>query len=391
MNSSQKNKKIVIITSRFPYPLEKGDKLRAFHQIKVLSKSFDIHLISLHEEQISQKQLDALNPYCKSIHPFYLSFLLKWLFAGVQIFGNKPFQTGYFYNPFIKYRISKLLKKTQPDHIYCQLIRASEYVKDYHDCSKTIDYMDALSKGIERRIAGSKFLKKIILKKEYNRLLIYENAIFEYFENHTIISEEDRNQIFHKDFSKIQVVKNGVDELFFENLYVEKKYDLVFTGNMSYPPNIRAAKYLVNEVLPLCESKLKICISGANPSKEVLALESNNISVTGWVDDIRLSYAASRIFIAPMTIGTGLQNKLLEAMAMQLPCVTTSLANKSLGALNNEHVLIGDLPKELANQIDRLIQDAELANELSSSGRHFVRNNFDWLSVTEPLIRLLNN
>ena len=391
MNSSQKNKQIVFITSRFPFPLEKGDKLRAFHQLKVLSKSFDIHLISLHEEKIKQPQLDALAPYCSSIHTFYLPAFYKWFSAGLQFFSNKPFQVGYFYNPFVHHKVKKLLDELNPDHIYCQLIRASEYVKDYHNCPKTIDYMDALSKGIERRVEESSFFKKILFKKEFNRLLVYENSIFEYFEFHTIISEEDRNQIFHKDLDKIHIVKNGVDELFFQSMETEKKYDLVFTGNMSYAPNIKAAKYLVTEVLPLCKKTHKVCISGANPVSEVLSLQNENIEVTGWVDDIRTSYAQSKVFIAPMTIGTGLQNKLLEAMAMQLPCITTPLANKALGATHDANVLIGNSAKELAALIDRLLENQELREEISASGRDFVRNNYDWLNVTKPLIQLLSN
>lgn len=391
MNSSRKNRKIVFISSRFPYPLEKGDKLRAYHQLRVLSNYFDIHLISLFEGNITQQQKDALKPYCNSIQTYHLPKWYKWFSAAIQFFTSKPFQVGYFYNPFVKRKIKKHLNSLKPDHIYCQLIRASEYVKDYHRCTKTIDYMDALSKGMERRLEGSSFLKRFLFQKEFNRLLVYENSIFEYFENHTIISDEDRNQIFHKNFNKIKVVKNGVDELFFEEFKTVKKYDLLFTGNMSYPPNIKAAKYLVQEILPHCKKKYTICISGANPASEVVSLEDTNIKVTGWVDDIRLSYASSRVFIAPMTIGTGLQNKLLEAMAMRLPCITTPLANKALGASHQSNILIGESAQELAQHIDRIMEDKELHAKIGATGREFVHNNYDWLNVTKPLIDLLNN
>jgi glycosyltransferase involved in cell wall biosynthesis len=390
LNSSQKNKRIVFVSSRFPYPLEKGDKLRAYHQIRILSDYFDIHLVSLYEKKITTEQREALAPFCKSIQTYYLPMWYKWFSAGIQFFTSQPFQVGYFYNPFVKRKVKKHLKELNPDHIYCQLIRASEYVKDYHRCTKTIDYMDALSKGIERRIEKSSWIKRYLFQQEFNRLLVYENSIFEYFENHTIITEEDRNQIFHKKLDKIQVVKNGVDELFFEKLEAEKKYDLVFTGNMSYPPNIKAACYLVKEILPLCKKEYKVCISGANPVSDILALQNKNIEVTGWVDDIRSSYASSKVFIAPMTIGTGLQNKLLEAMAMKLPCVTTPLANKALGATHSENILIGESPKELAECIDLILDDQELQTKISASGREFVHNNYDWLNVTKPLIDLLN-
>jgi sugar transferase (PEP-CTERM/EpsH1 system associated) len=389
LNSSQKNKQLVFVTSRFPYPLEKGDKLRAFYQLKELSKHFDVHLVALHESIITIDQLKAVESYCASVQTYFLPKWLKWLFAGLQLFGSKPIQVGYFYNPFVQRKIRQKLQWIQPDHIYCQLVRASEYVKDYHDCHKTLDYMDALSKGMERRMEKASYFKRMLFKMEFKRLLKYENTIFEYFEHHTIISEEDKKQLFHKDFSKIMVIKNGVDERFFEPMEQAQEYDLVFTGNMSYAPNVKAALFLVNEVLPLCQSTVKLAISGANPVQEVRALASGNVTITGWVDDIREAYANSKVFIAPMTIGTGLQNKLLEAMAMSLPCITTNLANRALGASPNEHILVGNTPRELAQHIDQLVGDEQLRNSLSTKGREFVAAHFKWENVTYPLIQLL--
>ncbi len=389
MNSSHKNKQLVFITSRFPYPLEKGYKLRAFYQLKELSKHFDVHLLALHESTLTNEQLKAVERYCASVHTYFLPKWLKWLFAGLQVFGSKPIQVGYFYNPFVQRKIRQRLQAIQPDHIYCQLVRASEYVKDYHDCHKTLDYMDALSKGMERRMEKASFFKRMLFKMEFKRLLNYENTIFEYFEHHTIISEEDKKQLFHKDFAKITVIKNGVDERFFEPMEQALEFDLVFTGNMSYAPNVKAALFLVNEVLPLCQSTVKLAISGANPVQEVRALASENVIVTGWIDDIRDAYAKSKVFIAPMTIGTGLQNKLLEAMAMRLPCITTNLANRALGAKPNEHILVGNTAQELAQHIDQLMNDEPLCRSLSNNGRGFVATHFKWEKVTQPLIELL--
>ena len=167
------------------------------------------------------------------------------------------------------------------------------------------------------------------------------------------------------------------------------EFDLVFTGNMSYAPNVKAALFLVNEVLPLCQSTVKLAISGANPVQEVRALASENVIVTGWIDDIRDAYAKSKVFIAPMTIGTGLQNKLLEAMAMRLPCITTNLANRALGAKPNEHILVGNTAQELAQHIDQLMNDEPLCRSLSNNGRGFVATHFKWEKVTQPLIELL--
>lgn len=389
MHSSKKYKKLVVFTSRFPFPLEKGDKLRAYHQIKELSNSFEIHLFSITEHKVKSDHLEELKKYCKEVHTFHLSPLKKWFGAFVNLFDKKPIQVGYFYNWSIHKNVKRLLAQIKPDHIYTQLIRSSEYVKNYHDCPKTIDYMDALSKGLERRSETARGFKKWIFQLEYKRLMDYENSIFEYFENHTIISEQDRKFIFHKDKEQITVVPNGVDTDFFKVNSTTKSADLVFTGNMSYPPNITASKYIVNDILPLLEEDVKIILAGANPSKEVLALQSNQVEVTGWVDDIRTSYTAAKVFVAPMFIGTGLQNKLLEAMAIGVPCITTTLANNALGAEENKEILIANDAQSFRSKIIELLQDEEKSATISENAKLFVEKNYDWKPVTRKLIELI--
>ena len=380
----------MILTSRFPYPLEKGDKLRAYYQIKVLAEHFDVYLISLSEIEVKENWRNELEKYCKDINTFKISWFSKWFFAAIQIFSNKPYQVGYFFNPVINKNIKKLLHEINPDHIYCQLIRTTEYAKNYHQCTKTIDYMDALSKGVERRIKEAGVFQKIIFKQEQKRLHSYENTIFEYFEHHTIISEQDQKYIFHKNKENIKVVPNGVAEHYFKELDLPKTYDLIFTGNMSYPPNIEAVKFLTQKILPHLKKETKLLISGASPTSEVKSLQNEQVTISGWVEDIRTSYASGKIFVAPMFMGTGLQNKLLESMASGIPSITTSLANNALGAQENKAILIAETPEEFINHINHLLEDPIFYKEIATNGKAFVRKNFDWANTTQKLIDLIN-
>jgi len=137
---------------------------------------------------------------------------------------------------------------------------------------------------------------------------------------------------------------------------------------MGYPPNINAAEYLVRKILPVVIKRkpdIKLLIAGANPHLRVSVLKSANVEVSGWVSDMRECYAAAKIFIAPMQIGTGLQNKLLEAMAMQVPCITSALANQALKAAENEEILIADTPAEYANCIIDLLNNPNLAEKIA--------------------------
>ena len=390
MNSSNKYKRVVVITSRFPYPLEKGDKLRAYHQIKHLSQFFEIDLISTSEKKVKESAIQQLQPYCKTIHIYNITLFQKAWGIFRSWLDKKPFQVGYFYHYAIHKKIKQFLNTIQPDHIYCQLIRSSEYVKNYHNCSKTIDYMDALSKGMERRAKTSHFIKRYIFNSEYKRLLNYENSIYEYFEHHTIISQQDQEYIFHKNKKLIHIVPNGIDESFFNTKQSHKKsVDIVFIGNMSYPPNITAAQFLVNEILPLLPTDFKVKIAGSSPTKDVLRLNSNQVEVTGYVEDIKLSYKSAEIFVAPMFLGTGLQNKLLEAMALGIPCITTSLANNALGAQPEKDILIADSSVAFAKQIERLKANQELKTTIINNGQSFILENYKWDAVIKPLVQLI--
>ncbi|MFN6085115.1 MAG: hypothetical protein ACK476_09335, partial [Fluviicola sp.] len=133
MSESIVNKpKLVVMLSRFPFPLEKGDKLRAYQFIKGLSDDYSIHLICTTDEIVSTESKKELEKYCTEIHIFKLTKLGLFFQLMTDLFFKKPFQVHYFYRSSINKSIQGLLEKIKPDHIFCQLIRVSEYVKHYH-------------------------------------------------------------------------------------------------------------------------------------------------------------------------------------------------------------------------------------------------------------------
>lgn len=382
--------KLFVLLSRFPYPLEKGDKLRAYHQIRQLSRNNNIILCALTESNPKQSDIDQLKPFCTAIHIIKLNKLTIAINIVKAFFTGKPLQVGYFYSHRAKKKILSLINDSKPDHIFCQLLRVSAYVKDFN-IPKTLDYQDVFSAGVARRSKTSPLYMKLILKSEYKRLLRYENMIFDYFDYKTIISTPDRDLIPHPEKDKIVIIPNGVDHDFFHPMEVEKEYDVVFIGNMGYPPNVNAAEYLVKKILPIVHRsrpEVKVMLAGANPHANVVALKSQLVTVTGWVDDIRECYAKARLFIAPMQIGTGLQNKILEAMAMKIPCISSSLANDALNAESGNEILIGDSPEEFASHILNLLENREKAEKIATNGFRFVNKKFDWKAATQKLEEL---
>ena len=380
--------KIFVLLPRIPYPLEKGDKLRAFNQVKQLAKNNEIILCALNDKNIDeQKAFQALQPYCSSINFIKINKLQILIGLIRAFFKGWPMQCGYFYNRKAAKKVDALIAKHQPDMLYGQLVRVAQYIR-HKDIPKSIDYQDVFSYGMKRRRDIANFLARPVFNMEYQRLCRYEAAVFDEFDVKTIISEPDRDLIPHPKKGEILIIPNGVDHEFFKPKQEEKKYDIVFTGNMSYAPNVNAVDYLANEILPLVWKQVpgaKMYIAGATPDPKVKRVACERIIVSGWLDDIRDAYAQSRVFIAPMRIGTGLQNKLLEAMSMGLPTITTPLANASLGANPGEEILVGSNVEELAQHIVTLLTEPEKARQIAQAGFDFTNRVYDWGKATEIL------
>ncbi|MFN0033050.1 MAG: glycosyltransferase [Flavobacteriales bacterium] len=381
--------RIAMMVSRIPWPLEKGDKLRAYHQLRHLSTHHEVHLFCLSDIPPDTDGLEHLRTITPHIYVYKLSKLRMVFRMVFSLFSRMPWQVHYFFQKNISHQLKKDLLAINPDHVYCQLLRTSEYVKHIHHIPKTLDYMDALSAGYKRRLAGAHWWQRPLVAEEARRLQIYENLIFEYFEHHTIISEQDRMLIFHPMRERIAVVANGVDTQYFMPQAIHAPtYELLFTGNMSYPPNVECACRLALEVLPIVRKQYphaKLLLCGTTPAREVRALANDAVHVSGWVADMRHAYHSARVFAAPMSSGSGLQNKLLEAMSSGMPCVTTPLAASPVGATHWNNMLVAENNTEIAKHIISLLDNKQLADEMGRQARNTVIQHFSWQQSIEKL------
>ncbi len=370
--------KILVLTSRFPYPLEKGDKLRAYYQIKELSRYHSVHVVSISDENPDKSSLEAVRIICDGLHLIRITPLERYLSLMGAAVNGLPFQVAWFYSPSAHKIMEGIIDEINPDHIYCQLARMAQYVRKIR-LPKSLDYMDSFGIGMKRRAAVARGLTSFIYRVEAGRMIKYEQDIASDFDNLIIISEQDKSQLDFPDANKIRVVSNGVSETFFGySRKAEKTCDLLFVGNMGYLPNIEAAEFLVREVLPRCGPNIRVKIAGANPSPRVLTLRSPEVEVTGWLDDIREAYATGRIFIAPIWSGTGQQNKILEAMAIGMPCITTDSVNNAIGAMPGKDIMIASSAEEFAQAAAMLLSNAGRFEEMSRRSVEFAKQNFSW-------------
>lgn len=387
--------KILFITSRFPYPLNKGDKLRVYFQLKHLAKDNEIHLVAINEAKVSDKDIEALSPFCKSIHVFVLPLYKRMIPLILSPFKRLPLQVAFFYDSGIKKKIKRLADEIKPGHIHCHLIRTTEYVKDISKVKKSLDFMDAFAKGMEKRERIERnFIKRMLFRYEKNQLYNYEKRVFGFIDKFCIISDQDKNWIQSPRAGEIYVIPNGVD---FDSFYprTEKKtYDILFMGNLDYPPNIVAIRFLSDELIPLLKKNkpgIKLLIAGMGASKRMKKLRSENIEIIEQFNHISDSIAISKIMLAPMKIHIGLPNKIIQAMAMKIPCIVSTLSNNSIKADHNRSVIEANTPSEFSKEIIELLINEKKASSIGQAGYEFVKEHFSWERQNDLFKKLITD
>lgn len=385
--------KLLAILPRFPYPVDKGDKLRAFHHLKYLAQRHEVSVFALSDEPVSAENLAVLEAFCTRVTVYPLNkagilWRLLW-----NVLGDIPFQTAWHFDAGAEQKLLAEIERQKPDVLFYQLVRTAEFAK-HTALPKVLDLQDPMSENIRLRLGKEPWWKRIAFRWEYKRLLRYEARMAERFQQICIISERDRNDLPEPTRSRAKLVSNGIDVAHYTPQSAVRTVDLVFVGAMGYVPNVEAARFIVERIVPELHTlgiQATVTIVGADPAPEVRALAGGSVTVTGRVPDTRQYYAQAKVMVAPMFINTGIQNKILEAAAMGLPVVTTAEANEAIGAEPEHEVLLAQTPAAFARQIAHLLSDTEWAETVAQNGRRFVLSKFTWEACGEQLAKLLRD
>ncbi len=354
--------------------------------MKDLANHHELHLISLSDEEVSDQSIETIKAITESIKIIKISRKSALSRTAKALISKKPFQVHYFFSRKVNFEVNQTIDQIQPDVIYCQLIRMSEYVR-YRKEPKVLDYMDCFSMNYLKRQNFESFPARLISSQEAKRLRSYEREVAANFDRLTIISERDKNEIDAS--SEIIVISNGIDIDYFHPINKEMNCDILFVGNMGYHPNVLAAEFIAREIKPALRTNYRIRIAGARPTNRVKKLNRKGIEVTGWIEDIREAYAGAEIFVAPIFSGAGQQNKILEAMAMEKICITTSNVNDAIGANHGQHLFIADSAAEFALRITEVLQNKKKYKEIKENARQFVLQHFSWKKENNKLNELI--
>jgi glycosyltransferase involved in cell wall biosynthesis len=308
----------------------------------------------------------SLEKYCTEIHVYSINGKINLLRNALS---KAPFQVNYFYNSRIHKKINMEIERIAPDHIYFQLLRMYPYRNKAHDTSVSIDMMDSFSVGYKLRSNQENGLMSWLYNKEANRLVALEKEIIQALNCKFIISAQDKKSLVPIDDDQLHIIPNGIDTQFFQPKVVSQKKDILFVGNMGYKPNIYATEFLVEKIFPLVKQLRKdttLTIAGARPTSKILSYRSKQIAVTGWVEDIRAVYNEHKIFVAPIFNGIGQQNKILEAMAMEIPCIVSPEVASGLDIDDIEQYLtVASNEQEFADYIlQMLASDADTTKKV---------------------------
>ena len=388
-------KKILLITSRLPYPPVGGDKLKNYNLIKILSKNYKIYLVTVTNEKLDSKSKKFLDNYTTSYKVFTKS-KSDFLFSiSKSLFNKKPLQVNYYYFNDVQKYIDNLIEKENIDLGISTLVRTTEYLKNVN-FPKIFDMADSIGQNYKKSIKKVKSpLWKLIYYFESDRLLRYEKDMIDKFDL-TFMFNKEEIKYFNND--KIKFLPHGVNEDLLEYEKINNKYKsyVAFFGKMDYQPNIDAVLWFVKNVLNKLNKNIKFIIVGARPTKQILTLANKykNIEVTGFVKDPYEILKSSLCVVAPMQTGGGIQNKVLESMALGTVNIISSLAAKPIGAKNRQDYIILDDSNEIAKEINKIYKNPTDYNFYKINSRKFIENNFTWSIFEKVYIneieRLLN-
>jgi polysaccharide biosynthesis protein PslH len=377
--------KILIITPRIPYPPYRGDKLKIFNISKILSKKNSITILTFYENKNDLSNTNFLEKFGIETIALKLSLFDSLRNLISNVFSSLPFQVAYFSSTLMEKRIAKLTAIEKYDVVYFHLIRSAQYLECVQGSKtlKVLDFTDAVSLYLQRFAEVTKNpLKKLGIKIELKRILNYE-PIASKFNTLFVCSEKDKDFLEQKELhGNIQLLKNGVDSIYFqkENIPVEK-HRIIFTGNMPYFPNQDAVEHFVENILPSVIKKYadtKFYIVGQKPSKKVQSYANESIIVTGFVQDIKKEYLLSEVNVVPIRFGAGTLNKVIEALALGVPTVATSLSVAGLPNELKKYIYLADSPNEFLESISQIFEDENIRENKMKEVQKIVMNMLSW-------------
>ncbi len=380
----------LVLSARVPYPPIGGDLQRIFNTAKILSSAFDVDLLTLAPLGGEDATEGLRSVFCR-VAAFPISRLTLYANASKHVATGRSVVSRYELG-----RIKRWMQDYLPryDLVYCNYVHMAPYALAVGGC-KVIDLVDAIS--LHYREAGKfiRGLRKFIYRIDQPRLCSFERDMLTLFNLAFISSPVDRDYMLQGAPSgccPIVVMPTGVREGLLDRPGARREHPwIVFLGKMDYYPNEQAALYFAREVLPLIRrhhENVRFVVVGANPGRRIRELmKVEGIDVTGSVSSPESYVERATVVVAPMRIASGIQNKVIEAMALGKAVVTTPLAVRGIPrGRAGEHFVTADTPATMATAVVDLLRNEERRRSLGRAARRLVKEEYNWETIGQRFL-----
>jgi sugar transferase (PEP-CTERM/EpsH1 system associated) len=403
-NHQNSRQNTLYLAQRVPYPPNKGEKIRSFHQIEYLLQNN--HKISLACPYDESTDLDNIAQLESKLNISVISERLspKYIRYSAGLLLHKPLSVSNFYSKKLQQNVDQLILKNAFDNIVCTSSSMAEYIFKSEALPKLnprprliMDFMDLDSDKWRQYSKQSSLPMKWVYARESNLLSKYEHRINDLFDSCFFISQDEVDLFCKLNSSDKKPVSigNGIDMTVFRPAQTPPQNNhpvLIFTGVMDYKPNVEAVTWFADKVWPRITGKYpqaRFVVAGMNPVQSILELKKKKgIEVTGFVDDILPYYHQSDIFVAPLRIARGVQNKVLQAFSCGLPVIATSMGAEGIEYQNGTNILIADSAEDFFSQLDELVTNRDLFHEIRKNALDLVRDRYSWEGQLEKLSEL---
>lgn len=377
---------ICILTPRFPYPQYGGDALRINevakhlksqgHKLILVSMSDDVHPPVVQAKQLYDKVYFVKRNKVMSLLIGVFNFLL-----------GKPIQCGYYSSGAYRKLLREVVQTEKPDLYVSHLLRMAPYLCQLHlEDRSIIEMTDVLSKAYLLSVKAKRVgLLKYVYLLEQRLIAKYELFVTSRFPKVVLVSQSDIDYLRDKhplESSSLTLHSNGVNILRMQSATPYDADKICFLGNMRSMQNQDAVLYFANEVFPFIKRErpsAKFHIVGSLPPSNIQALASDDIIVTGFVDDLEAYIKDSCLMVAPVRVAAGIQNKVLVAMGCGIPVVLTTLISRAIPELSDgENCLIRDDSRTIADACLRLMREPALRNDMGRKGYDMVLQHYSW-------------
>jgi len=403
--------RILFLAHRTPYPPNKGEKIRAFNLLAHLAKSHDVTLLYWVDDPQDLNHTPFLRSLCRGrVIPVRLNRALAMGRALRSLLQGGSFTAGFYTAKPFQRELDNVLHGAPFDAVFVYSSAVASYAEYVDARTKIVDFVDVDSVKWRQLAEASRFPLSLLYSLESHRLAKLEIAVSKWATRSLFVSHAEA-ELFKQTGGKgsIDFLSNGTD-LELRRLPLEQiPYHLagtdggdqtegerlIFVGTMDYAPNIDAVRYFAQEIFPLIRQKFPRSVFeviGRRPPKSVRRLSQiDGVRVVGEVDDVRAYLVRADVSVAPMRIARGVQNKVLEAMAVGVPVVATPPAIEGIEVRDGEEVLIGATPEEFASQVMRVLSDAELRKAVTKKAWNKMNQSYNWELVGAKLDRLLTS